>query len=108
MYLAMTAFALSNALWCIQVVISVSTLIELLPDSKRAQGMGVSSAMNLTAQGLGTAFAGGLSELRSPAFALVFAGTSSIIFALWPGLLWIRADKERLPDHLLEPVPLDR
>ncbi|MDQ0578189.1 MFS transporter [Streptomyces rishiriensis] len=107
-YLAMMAFALSNALWCIQVVISVSTLIELLPDSKRAQGMGVSSAMNLTAQGLGTAFAGGLSELRSPAFALVFAGTSSIFFALWPGLLWIRADRERLPDHLPEPVPLDR
>ncbi|MFD7714045.1 hypothetical protein, partial [Streptomyces sp. NPDC059786] len=92
-YLAMFSVALSNALWCIQVVISVSALAELLPEHKRAQGMGIASAMNLTSQGFGTGAAGILSQLHSPVFALAFMGAASVLAALWPGLLWIRAQE---------------
>lgn len=93
-YLAMVAFAVSNALWCIQVVVSVSTLIELLPDDRRAQGMGTASAMNLTAQGLGTGGAGLLAQWQSPVVALSFMGAASALVGLWPGLLWLRTARE--------------
>ncbi|WP_416981507.1 MFS transporter [Streptomyces sp. T028] len=93
-YLPMVSFAVSNALWCIQVVVSVSTLVELLPDDRRAQGMGVASAMNLTAQGVGTGGAGLLAQWQSPVFALSFMGAASAVAALWPGLLWLRSTRK--------------
>ncbi|MER6958700.1 MFS transporter [Streptomyces sp. NPDC000618] len=92
-YLAMVAFAVSNALWCVQVVVSVSTLIELLPDDVRAQGMGTASAMNLTAQGIGTAAAGLLAEWQGPVVAVSLMGALSAPAGLWPALLWLRSTR---------------
>ncbi|MFJ9714294.1 MFS transporter [Streptomyces sp. NPDC101234] len=93
--LAAAAFAVGNALWCIQVVISVSTLVELLPDDHRAQGMGTASAMNLTVQGLGTGAAGLLAQWQSPAAAMALMGAASTAAGLWPALLWRRAARTR-------------
>lgn len=93
-YVAMGAFAVSNALWCIQVVVSVSTLIELLPEDRRAQGMGTASAMNLTAQGLGTAGAGACAQWLGPAVALSLIGAASALAGLGPALLWLRAARK--------------
>ncbi|MGW6015954.1 MFS transporter [Streptomyces sp. NPDC055210] len=99
---ASISFALSNALWCIQVVISVSMLAELLPDNRRARGMGVASAMNLTSQGFGTGCAGILTQLFSPAFTLAAMGIASMLVSMWPALLWRRTQTKQ--NHLSEKV----
>jgi MFS family permease len=101
----MILFAVSNALWCSQVLMSVSLLAELLPDSQRAQGMGVASSMNLTAQGLGTGLAGLLAQTTSPSEAIALAGAASVVIALWPSALWIKSIRQPIhPSHALEPT----
>jgi MFS family permease len=90
-YVAMILFAVTGALWSIQVVMSVSFLAELLPDNQRAQGMGVASSMNLTAQGLGVGLAGLLAQATSPVWAIALAGAASVPVALWPSVLWLKS-----------------
>ncbi|MFE5028595.1 MFS transporter [Streptomyces sp. NPDC056656] len=89
-YLALAAFGLSSALWSVQVVLSVSFLAAMLPAEQRSQGMGVAAATNLTAAGLGTALMGVIGQATGPATAIALAGGGCILFALWPGTLWMR------------------
>ncbi|SFR00143.1 Predicted arabinose efflux permease, MFS family [Lentzea waywayandensis] len=90
-YGAMLLFAVSGALWAALVVMSVSFLSQLLPDDRRAQGMGVASSANITAQGLGAGLAGVLAEVVSPSWVIAVAGALSVPAALWPCLLWLRS-----------------
>lgn len=83
---SMAVFALCNGLWAIQSVQCASTMVELLPDAQRAQGMGVAASMNTTAQGLGTALAGVVAQYTSPFAAIGLAGLAAIAYAVWPSL----------------------
>jgi predicted MFS family arabinose efflux permease len=106
-YVAMIVFAVSNALWCSQVVMSVSFLAELLPDDQRAQGMGVASSTNLTAQGLGTGLAGLLAQATSPTSAIALSGAVSVLVALWPSALWIKSTRRaNTPTEVSNSPPL--
>lgn len=88
--LALAAFGLSGALWSVQVMLSASFLAEMLPEGQRSQGMGLAAATNLTAAGLGTALVGVIGQATSPATAITLAGGGCVLFALWPGTLWMR------------------
>lgn len=90
-YVAMVLYAATGGLWSLQVVMSVTFLTELLPDDRRAQGMGVASSMNLTAQGLGAGLAGLLAQATSPGWAITLAGATSIPIAVWFSALWRRS-----------------
>jgi MFS family permease len=90
-YVALVSFAVTNALWAVQVVTSVSFLVELLPDDQRALGMGVASSMNITAQGLGVGLAGLAAQTMSPAWVIGLAGAASVPCALWPCAVWLRS-----------------
>jgi hypothetical protein len=68
----------------------VSFLAELLPDEKRARGMGISSSMNLTAQGWEPR-AGLLTEVASPSTELRVPGGDSALVGLWLGIPWVKA-----------------
>jgi MFS family permease len=92
-YVAMVLFAVSSAMWAIQVVMSASFLAGLLPDSNRAQGMAIAGSMNLTVLGLGTALAGLIGQATSPTLAIALAGTASVVVAIWPSALWIRSTR---------------
>jgi len=96
-YVAMVLFAVSNGLWCTQVVMAVSFLADLLRDNQRAQGMGLASSMNLTAQGVGTGLAGALAQATSPTVAIALAGALSVGVALWPSVLWVKSRHRKAP-----------
>lgn len=96
-YVAMVLFAVSNGLWCTQVVMAVSFLADLLRDNQRAQGMGLASSMNLTAQGVGTGLAGVLAQATSPTVAIALAGALSVGVALWPSVLWVKSRHRKAP-----------
>jgi MFS family permease len=83
---SMAVFALCNGLWAIQSVQCASTMVELLPDAQRAQGMGVAASMNTTAQGLGTALAGVVAQYTNPFMAVGLAGLAALAYAVWPSL----------------------
>ncbi|MFS8104214.1 MFS transporter [Lentzea alba] len=89
-YGAMMLFAVSGALWAAQVVMSVSMMSQLLPDSHRANGMGIASSVNIAAQGLGVGLAGVAAEVVSPSCVIAIAGAISVLAALWPGARWLK------------------
>ncbi len=90
-YVAIFLFAATEAIWSVQVVMSVSFLAELLPDSHRAQGMGLAGSMNITAQGLGIGLAGLAGQATSPSIAIGLSGAASVLVALWPSALLARS-----------------
>ncbi len=94
-YVAIALFAVTGAIWAVQVVMAVSFLAELLPNNDRARGMGVAGAMNTTAQGLGTALAGLVGQATSPTLAIALAGAASVVAAAWPSALWLRSARAR-------------
>jgi MFS family permease len=83
LYVSIFLLAISGAFWSIQVMLVVTSLAELLPAARRAQGMGIASAVNLTAQGLGVAMAGAIAQKGSPTWAIALAGMASLPIALW-------------------------
>ncbi|MFD0746552.1 MFS transporter [Phytohabitans flavus] len=98
-YLAMVVFAVGGALWAIQVVMLSANLVELLPDSHRAQGMGVAASMNRTAMGVGAGLAGLLAEAVGPVPAIGVAGVAATLLAVVPGALWIRSSRSATGLH---------
>ncbi|MEV0186261.1 MFS transporter [Streptomyces sp. NPDC050625] len=92
-YLAGVIFGLSGALWTIQVTMSVSFLAEMLPDDRRAQGMGVAASMNFTASGVGAVLVGVVAQATSATSTIALAGVASMAFALWPCTIWARREK---------------
>jgi predicted MFS family arabinose efflux permease len=88
-YIALGLFAVSEAIWSIQVVMAVSFLAELLPDRYRAQGMGLAGSMNATTQGLGAGLAGLVAQATGPTVGIALAGAASVLVALVPSWLWI-------------------
>ncbi len=94
-YVALGLFAVSEAIWSIQVVMAVSFLAELLPDSHRAQGMGLAGSMNATAQGLGAGLAGLVAQATGPPVGIGLAGAASVLAALVPSWLWMRSMRGR-------------
>jgi Major Facilitator Superfamily len=87
-YVSMILFAAMNAAWSVQLMMCVSFMAEMLPDAQLSQGMGIASSVNLASQGLGTLLAGTATQIWSPAWAIAAAGALSVLYALWPSLLW--------------------
>ncbi|MEV4212189.1 MFS transporter [Micromonospora sp. NPDC049662] len=96
-YLIMLVFGLSGAAWAVLIVISVSTLAELLPANQRGRGLGLAASTNLTAHGLGAALAGLVADAIGVAAAISLLGLASVLFAALPVALWHRADREVPP-----------
>jgi predicted MFS family arabinose efflux permease len=86
-------FAVSGALATGYHMQLGASFVRLLPDSARAQGLGVMSSGLITVQGLGTLTGGAVAELVGPAKAVALAGATGVVLGVRPAWTWTRASR---------------
>jgi predicted MFS family arabinose efflux permease len=91
-------FAVSGALATGYHMQLGASFVRLVPDSARAQSLGVMSSGLITVQGLGTLTCGAVAELVGPAKAVALAGATGILLGARPAWIWTRVSRAaRLP-----------
>jgi predicted MFS family arabinose efflux permease len=91
-------FAVSGALATGYHMQLGASFVRLVPDSARAQSLGVMSSGLITVQGLGTLTGGAVAELVGPAKAVALAGATGILLGARPAWIWTRVSRAaRLP-----------
>jgi predicted MFS family arabinose efflux permease len=84
-------FAVSGALATGYHMQLGASFVRLVPDSARAQSLGVMSSGLITVQGLGTLAGGAVAELVGPAKAVALAGATGIVLGARPAWIWTRS-----------------
>ena len=78
-------WALSGAATAYQVQV-VTEYAAMLPEARRAGGMGLASALLLVVQGIGLVAGGALAQWLDPAAAVAIAGAAACVCAVLLGL----------------------
>ncbi|ONI71002.1 MFS transporter [Actinosynnema sp. ALI-1.44] len=87
---SMILFGLTGAFSTAYTIQCAATATRLLPDSGRAQGIGLLATAALTAQGIGALLAGALADLSGASRAVAFCGAAGVTVALPLTYAWAR------------------
>ncbi|MET0235907.1 MAG: MFS transporter [Kibdelosporangium sp.] len=86
--MSMVLFALTGAFSTAYTLQCAATATRLLPDSGRAQGIGLLATAALTAQGIGALLAGALADLAGASLAVAIAGGAGVLVAIPIARTW--------------------
>lgn len=87
---SMILFGLTGAFSTAYTIQCSATATRLLPDSGRAQGIGLLATAALTAQGIGALLAGALADMGGAALAVAVSGTAGVAIAVVLAFAWAR------------------
>nr|CEL17753.1 hypothetical protein [Kibdelosporangium sp. MJ126-NF4]CTQ91023.1 hypothetical protein [Kibdelosporangium sp. MJ126-NF4] len=87
---SMILFGLTGAFSTAYTLQCAATATRLLPDSGRAQGIGLLATAALTAQGIGALLAGVLADVSGAAPAIAISGTAGVALAIVLTYAWAR------------------
>jgi MFS family permease len=85
---SMILFALTGAFSTAYTLQCAATATRLLPDSRRAQGIGLLATAALTAQGIGALLAGALADLAGASTAVAIAGGAGVLIGIPLARAW--------------------
>lgn len=80
--ISMILFALTGAFSTAYTLQCAATATRLLPDSRRAEGIGLLATAALTAQGIGALLAGALADLAGASMAVAIAGGAGVLIGI--------------------------
>lgn len=86
--ISMILFALTGAFSTAYTLQCAATATRLLPDSRRAQGIGLLATAALTAQGIGALLAGALADLTGASTAVAIAGGTGVLIGIPLARAW--------------------
>jgi hypothetical protein len=87
---SMILFGLTGAFSTAYTLQCAATATRLLPDSGRAQGIGLLATAALTAQGIGALLAGVLADLSGASLAVAISGAMGVLVAIPLTTAWAR------------------
>ncbi|ALG12395.1 MFS transporter [Kibdelosporangium phytohabitans] len=87
---SMILFGLTGAFSTAYTLQCAATATRLLPDTGRAQGIGLLATAALTAQGIGALVAGSLADLSGASLAVAFCGMAGVAVAIPLTYAWTR------------------
>ncbi|MBP2324546.1 MFS family permease [Kibdelosporangium banguiense] len=90
---SMVLFALTGAFSTAYTLQCAATAMRLLPDSGRAQGIGLLATAALTAQGIGALLAGALADLAGASLAVAIAGSAGVVVAIPLARAWSQSTR---------------
>jgi MFS family permease len=85
---SMILFALTGAFSTAYTLQCAATATRLLPDSGRAQGIGLLATAALTAQGIGALLAGALADLAGASMAVAISGGAGVLIGIPIARAW--------------------
>jgi MFS family permease len=88
---SMVLFALTGGFSTAYTLQCAATATRLLPDSGRAQGMGLLATAALTAQGIGALLAGALADMVGASLAVAISGGAGVAAALPTARAWSKS-----------------